>query len=297
MNGLPRGITWTERERARMEARLKALEVGGGAGAIAIEDIEGLQTALDGKQPVGSYAASSHSHSPASASSAGFLAAADKEKLDGIEAGATADQTGAEIVAAVNAQLGSSAWQSTGPNFTLCTLLKPAATAWITNAWNNTAFTTQAQVAGRSVLSPFLSSHDVTIDQIGVSVATGVASALFKVVIYAADANGRPTTVLAESGTLDGATPATRTLALASPVNLAKGALYWIGVRSSSTATLRCLNVGASPQLTASTAATPVGTITLIRTGETFADPATAWTYANSQLSNALAPLVLLRVA
>jgi hypothetical protein len=176
-------------------------------------------------------------------------------------------------------------------------LLKPAATAWITNAWNNTAFTVQAQAAGRAVLSPFLSSHDVTIDQVGVSVSTAVAGALFKVVIYAADADGRPTTVLAESGTLDAASAVTRTIALGSSVTLTRGTLYWIGIRSSSTAALRCLNVGASPQLTASTAATPVGTITIIRTGEVFADPASAWTFANSQLSNALAPLVLMRVA
>jgi hypothetical protein len=182
-------------------------------------------------------------------------------------------------------------------DFTLCTLFKPAATAWVTNAWNNTAFGTQAQVAGRAVLSPFLSSHDLTIDQVAVSVSTAVAGALFKVVIHAADADGRPGAVLAESPTLDAATTGTKTVALAASLSLSKGTLYWIGVRSSSTATLRCLNVGASPQLTASTAATPVGTTTIIRAGEVFANAAADWTFANSQLSNALAPLVLMRVA
>lgn len=38
MSGLPRGITWTERERARMEARLRAVE-SGGAGAVAWDDV------------------------------------------------------------------------------------------------------------------------------------------------------------------------------------------------------------------------------------------------------------------
>ena len=39
---------------------------------------------------------------------------ADETKLDGIEANATADQTGSEIVTAIDTQLGSSTWQSGG---------------------------------------------------------------------------------------------------------------------------------------------------------------------------------------
>lgn len=48
----------------------------------------------------------------ATGSLAGVMTAADKTKLDGIEAGATADQTGAEIVTAIDTQLGSTAWQA-----------------------------------------------------------------------------------------------------------------------------------------------------------------------------------------
>lgn len=53
-------------------------------------------------------------HAIATSAVAGFLSPADKAKLDGIEARATADQTGAEIVAAINAQLGDSGWQLGG---------------------------------------------------------------------------------------------------------------------------------------------------------------------------------------
>jgi hypothetical protein len=56
-----------------------------------ISNIDGLQTALDGKS------STTHIHSNATTSSAGFLSASDKSKLDGIEAGATGDQTAAEI--------------------------------------------------------------------------------------------------------------------------------------------------------------------------------------------------------
>ena len=50
----------------------------------------------------------------ATATAAGVLAAVDKAKLDAIEPGATADQTGAEIVAAINAELGGTIWQAGG---------------------------------------------------------------------------------------------------------------------------------------------------------------------------------------
>lgn len=59
-------------------------------------------------------AAASHSHDAATTGAAGFMSAADKTKLDGVEAGATADQTGAEMVTALNAELGSATWQSGG---------------------------------------------------------------------------------------------------------------------------------------------------------------------------------------
>ena len=49
-----------------------------------ISNVDGLQTALDGKSGTG------HSHSAASASSAGFMSASDKSKLDGIATGANA---------------------------------------------------------------------------------------------------------------------------------------------------------------------------------------------------------------
>lgn len=56
-----------------------------------------------------------HSHAPAIAGvEDGFMSGADKAKLDGIEAGATADQTGSEIVAAINANLGGTTWQGGG---------------------------------------------------------------------------------------------------------------------------------------------------------------------------------------
>jgi hypothetical protein len=61
------------------------------------------------------YSALGHGHSNAvAAGAAGFMTGADKSKLDAIEAGATADMTGAEIVAAIDTQLGGATWQGGG---------------------------------------------------------------------------------------------------------------------------------------------------------------------------------------
>lgn len=67
------------------------------------------------RRGAGQVAAGNHSHAPATPNvEDGFLSAADKAKLDGIEAGATADQTGEEMVAAINANLGGTTWQGGG---------------------------------------------------------------------------------------------------------------------------------------------------------------------------------------
>lgn len=50
----------------------------------------------------------------ATPSVAGVLGATDKAKLDGIEAGATADQSGPEVVAKIDGHLGSTSWRQGG---------------------------------------------------------------------------------------------------------------------------------------------------------------------------------------
>jgi len=171
----------------------------------------------------------------------------------------------------------------------------PAAGLFIANGSGALALGTQAQVANRTVIAPFIPSLTVTVDQLGVSISTLIASALFKVVIYAADANGRPSTILRETGTIDAGSTGTKFAGITS-LTLSAGTRYWIGIRSSSTSTLRTLGLTSSPLLTYTNAATPVAQGALIKT-ETFASAATDWSYASGQHSNALVPLVLMRVA
>lgn len=91
-----------------------------------------LQNALDAKSGTG------HNHSgiyqPVATvltNTTASFTTAQETKLAGIESGATADQTGAEIVTAINSQLGGTTWQSGGGSaYTLvATLASNQATA------------------------------------------------------------------------------------------------------------------------------------------------------------------------
>ena len=66
------------------------------AGQIDLEDVEGLQAALEGK------ADSDHSHDAATPSAAGFMSAADKSKLNAIAAGATANSSDVHLLSRQN---------------------------------------------------------------------------------------------------------------------------------------------------------------------------------------------------
>lgn len=92
-DSVPEGTGNLYHTTARAAAAAPVQSVAGKTGAVtlAIADVGGLQTAIDGK------AAASHGHDAATTSAAGFMAAADKSKLDGIASGATANATDAQL--------------------------------------------------------------------------------------------------------------------------------------------------------------------------------------------------------
>ncbi len=134
----------------------------------------------------------------------------------------------------------------------------------------------------------------MTIDQIGISCSTAVAATTCKVTAYASDALGRPAECLGETATIDTATTGTKFVAAA--ITFKAGRLYWLGVRTSSTQTVRAVAAGSCLALGWTNAATPVQQTKLNRS-LAYATPATAWTFSNSQLATGLPPLVLMRVA
>lgn len=171
--------------------------------------------------------------------------------------------------------------------------LRPASGAYVGNGANG-ALSTVAGVADRVSLAPWLCPWPATIDQAGVSCSTAVAGSSCRVVIYDSDPIGRPSRPIAE--TTDISTAGTGTVFASVNTALAAGTVYWLGVRFSSTQTVRSLaNTSAQP-IAWSSAATPAPQFTLNDT-LAFGMPSATWVYANAQLAATLPPLVLLRVA
>ena len=170
--------------------------------------------------------------------------------------------------------------------------LKPAAGVWMGNILSGT-LNTQASAVNREDVHPFLSPFDFSIDQAGLSVSTAVAGSACAV-IYASDANGRPTGLPTRSATMDSGTAGTKTAALT--FSFEKGKLYWIGHRTTAACTLRCAQVYSAFTLSWTTAATPVRDGVLRRT-VTFADTTTGWSYSAAAHASGAPSLVLMRIA
>lgn len=164
------------------------------------------------------------------------------------------------------------------------------------NSFRGTASATLAGAANRIDLAPYYTSVPLTIDRIGVAVSTGVASALGKVVIYSADANGWPDELLYESGNLDFSTTGMKEGTLS--FSFSSGVQYWVGVRHSSTATLRTINVSSAVNL-GLTSSTAANYATILRRTVTFANAApNPWNFTNTdRVANVTPPSIRFRAA
>jgi hypothetical protein len=116
------------------------------------------------------------------------------------------------------------------------------------NAFQGTASSTLAGAANRIDMAPFYTSQRLRIDQLGVSVSTAVASSLVRCFIYASGESGWPDELLYE-GDSDLSGAATGYVSHSLDFTFDAGRQYWLGVRHSSTATLRSINVGSAVNL------------------------------------------------
>lgn len=160
--------------------------------------------------------------------------------------------------------------------------------------------TTLAGAANRGDLSPWLCSRTITPAGIGVVVTTGVAGASLRVLVYSSDASGWPDALLWDSGSLTATTSTQYREGTASVPTFTKGVLYWLGVLHSSTATVRAHALGSAMQIGGVGATATTGNFGSIvrRTGLTFASPPNPWGFSASQITNNVAPpMVLARAA
>ena len=157
-----------------------------------------------------------------------------------------------------------------------------------TTMGSGSATGTLAGVADRVDLFPFIPRADLNIDRLSVNVTVAVAAALGKIVVYAADEAGRPTTLILETATLDFSAVA----APASTVSLTlrKGVTYWFGIRHNSTATLSAWPATATPDVTGNSIS--VQPRKLLRRTVTFATGAPSpWTYVSTEVTAAAAAI------
>lgn len=163
-----------------------------------------------------------------------------------------------------------------------------------TTGAGGTTTSTLAGAADRCDLYPFTPRADITVDRLAVNVTTGVASAQGKIVVYSADAKGRPDAKLAETGALDFSSTGVKEGTVA--LTLRKGRTYWLGVRHSSTATLSSWVGGATPDINGGAPNTAARKI--LRRTLTFATAApSSWVFTSSEIGNAAATSIWLRVA
>ena len=137
--------------------------------------------------------------------------------------------------------------------------------AWLTPISGDHVMTTQfssnapqpvAQAANGLRLFPFAAPTDIAVRGMSILVSTAAASALTKLVIYDADANGRPNALLAESSALDCSAIGVKTAALT--MTLQRGQTYWLGARHNAAVTLLASQGSATPDINGGA---PVGSL------------------------------------
>jgi hypothetical protein len=171
----------------------------------------------------------------------------------------------------------------------------PPALYYVANILTGT-HTTQVTVADTIDVAPYVSGYDYTIDEVAISVTSATASSNAYVVIFASDAEGRPSTVVAQSAII--ATTAIGTIKAALSHTFEAGVTYWIGIWTSHVVTLRFAMSYANPTIGWTDGANPVRRSSLRKT-QTFADAvAVDWgAFSGSQISTTFAPFVLMRIA
>ena len=157
------------------------------------------------------------------------------------------------------------------------------------------AATTLTGALNRIDLYPFVPRATLTIDALGVNCTTAIAAALGKILVYSADALGRPDTLLVETATVDLSTTGNKTAAAG--LTLRQGRTYWLGIRHSANPTLSAWALQATPDINGGAAMVTTARKEQRRT-LAFATAAPAsWGFDPNEINAAAATAVWLRLA
>lgn len=164
------------------------------------------------------------------------------------------------------------------------------------NCFQGSASGTLIGAANRIELAPYYTSVNLPIDRIGCSVSTGVAASTFKIVIYSSGTDGWPNLRLYESADLSGVSAVFAEATLA--FTFSSGVQYWVGVRHSSTCTLRTVALASAVNL-GLTSNVAANYATVLRRTLAYATPATSpWVFTNTdRVANITPPSIRFRAA
>jgi hypothetical protein len=163
------------------------------------------------------------------------------------------------------------------------------------NAFQGTASATLAGAANRIDMAPFYTSQRLRIDQLGVAVSTAAAGAFGRCFIYGSDEAGWPSELLYEGdGDLNFDTTGYKPHSL--DFTFDAGRQYWLGVRYSSTGTIRAVNAGSAVNLGVNGAAGS-NYFTVVRRTLAFATPLPAnWNFVTGdRVANVAPPSIRMR--
>ena len=157
---------------------------------------------------------------------------------------------------------------------------------------------TLAGAVDRMDIYQFFCGRGVTVSGMKTSISTGVAAATVKLQLYDTNTNGRPTTLLGETGAISAAIAGIAGAVFAGGnVVLTAGKTYFVGIRHSSTASHDCWSANSVPHLNAGVASIAARAV-FRRAGMTFALGATnPWGYAASEINTANPAALWLTVA
>lgn len=150
-------------------------------------------------------------------------------------------------------------------------------------------------VVNRQIISPFCLAHDYTISEFGYSSASSTSNTQ-KAILFASDANGRPTSLILQGDSLthtsSGFKPSSRSYTLLA------GVLYWGGLWQNGTPSIYSPPTTSLVPLAYNEDANPVPYTSLIRTVTYDAvGNSPDWVYDVLQLSTIRPPAVMFRVA
>lgn len=174
-------------------------------------------------------------------------------------------------------------------------VVPPAGEFVMATMGSGASLTTLAGAANRLDLYPFLPRATFVVDALGVNCTSAATGAQGRVVVYSADANGRPADLLGETPPIDLSSTGNKTGSLG--LTFRQGLTYWLGIRHSGNPTLSAWISQATPDINGGTTMSTANRKILRRT-VTFADPAPAnWTWDSAEISTGTPTAVWLRLA